>query len=157
MDNPYLPTKDSLVTEVTNRTILQLREEEGLRACGIGSGMMHQVRMLAISFDYYQEIDIDRARELLMKAGTVFLGRINENEKLRPFLLNYPFEPKNIQIAIFIYKPDGSSPDPNHLDVISMTNGLLRYKIDNPDGGLITICEEKFEDARAKLALIATR
>src|SRR5580658_7753086 len=89
---PDQPTKQTLATQVRNQTIAQLRKEKGLCACGIGSGMMDQIRMLAISFHYYNEIDIEQARELLMAAGTLFLNTINANEQIRPFLQNYPFK-----------------------------------------------------------------
>ncbi len=148
---PYAPTKQSLATQVRNHTILELREKKDLRACGIGSGMMDQIRMLAISFFYYNEVDIEQARDLLMTAGTVFLRHVNANEKIRPYLQNYPFEPKNIQIAIFLMKPDGTEPDAGQLTIISMHKGILAYNIDKPGTKqLITIYKETFDEALSK-------
>jgi hypothetical protein len=102
LENPTQPTKQTLATKVRNQTISQLKMERDLYPCGIGSGMMNQIRMLAISFDYYKEVDIDQARELLMAAGTLFLKTINSNKQIHSFLINCPFKPENIEIAIFV-------------------------------------------------------
>jgi len=151
-DNPYLPTKQSLATDVRNKTFVQLKMEKELYPCGIGSGMMDQIRMLALSFRYYKEVDIEQARELLMTAGTLFLHTINSNEKILPYLQNNPFEPKNIQIRIFLYKTNGSKPDLGKLTVVSMINGILEYDIRNSETErLTTVYEERFEEAAALL------
>lgn len=147
-DDSNEPSKQSLANEVRNQTILQLREK-GLCACGYGAGMMYQIRMLALSFNYYKEIDINEARVLLMTAATVFLDNVNSNDLIPPFLQNYPFTPKNIEIRIFIRKPNGRQPDADKLAVISMLDGVLEYEI-MPDR-LETIYDETFEEAMSKL------
>ena len=86
IEDPFPPTKQSLSTEVMNKAFAQLKMEKELYPCGIGEGMMNQIRMLALSFNYYKEVDIEQARELLMTAGNVFLNIINSNEQIRPFL-----------------------------------------------------------------------
>lgn len=149
-EDPNEPSKQALATEVFNQTILQLREK-GLRACGYGSGMMYQIRMLALSFDYYKEIDINEARELLITAATVFLNNVNMHDLIPPFLQNYPFAPKNIEIRIYIYKPDGKSPDAGKLAVASIIDGNLRFKIMSDEQKLEIIHEESFEEAQSKL------
>ncbi len=148
---PYKPDKQSLSNEVRNHTILELKEKKKLRACGEGSGMMHQIRMLAISFFYYNEVDIEQGRDLLMTAGTVFLRNINAKERIRPFLENYPFEAKNIEIRIFLQKPDGSDTSPGKLSILSMVGGVLAYKVDRPGTKMLDIVyEETFDEALEK-------
>ena len=149
-EDPNEPSKQSLATEVLNQTILQLREK-GLRACGYGSGMMYQIRMLALSFDYYKEIDINEARELLMTAATVFLNNVNSHDLIPPFLQNYPFTPQNIEIRIFIYQPNGNNPEPGKLVGASMIDGILKYKIMPDEYKLETIYQETFDEAKLKL------
>jgi hypothetical protein len=153
-DNPYLPDKDSLATEVTNKTLAQLKRDTELYPCGIGSGMMDQIRMLALSFNYFKEVDIAKARELLMTVGVLFLKTINGNEKIRPFLQNYPFKPENIQIRIFLHKPNGLKPEPDKLTVASLISGKLKYKITSSETEhLITVYEETYPEAAAKLGV----
>ncbi len=154
-DNPYMPTKMSLVNEVTNKTFVQLKKEKELYPYGIGSGMMHQIRMLALGLRYCKEVDINQARELLMVAGTVYLNTINAKEQIRPFLQNDPFQPDNIEIRIFLTKPNGSKHDLDNLTVISMIRGILEYDIRSSETGrLTTIYRETFQEAAAKLGIV---
>jgi hypothetical protein len=96
--------KSHYASEITNRFSVQLRDEMQLYPCGTGGGCMDNIRMLALSCDYYKEIDIEEARQLLVQAGILFLKTANENEKARPYFANYPFGLKNIEIRFFIAK-----------------------------------------------------
>jgi hypothetical protein len=154
-DTSYLPTMGTLVNEVTNRTFVQLKMEKGLYPFGVGEGISDQIRMLALSLRYYKEIDIEEARELLMAAGVLFLKNINSNEMIRPYLKNDPFKPENVEIRIFLKKPNGSEPDFNKLKYISITDGTLKYYTNSPETEcLIRIYDEKFEEAEAKLGAV---
>lgn len=149
------PNKISLANEVRNRTLVQLKKEKELYPFGIGGGMMHQIRMLALGFRYYKKVDIDQARELLMAAGTLFLNTINAKEQIRPFLQNDPFRPSNIEIRIFLQKANGSEPDPGELTVVSLINGKLKYKTTISETQPFRIVlEETFEEAAAKLGIV---
>ncbi len=154
-DNPYMPNRGTLVSEVTNKTLVQLKKERELYPCGIGSGMMDQIRMLALGFHYYKEVDINQARELLMAAGTLYLNTINAKEEIRPFLQNYPFQAKNVEIRIFLQKPNGSEPEAEALTVAAMVDGILQYAVRIAEtGGFNIIYRETFEEAAAKLSII---
>ncbi len=96
--------KSQLANEISKQVALQLKKEQDLYPCGFGGGMMNQIRMLALSFNYYKPINIEQGRELLMAAGSLFLKTINEDERIRPYLDTYPFQPKNIEIRIFCRK-----------------------------------------------------
>jgi hypothetical protein len=152
IDNPYLPGEQTLINEVRNQTFSQLKMEKELYPFGTGEGGgVNEIRMLALSFLYYKEIDIEEARELLMAAATIFLKNINSNEQIRPYLKNDPFQPKNIQIRIFLKKPDGSKPNLDKLTVIAMVSGMLEYDIRSSETGrLTTICRETYEEVAAK-------
>ena len=153
IEGPSPPTKQSLSTEVMNKAFAQLKMEKELYPCGVGEGMMNQIRMLALSFDYYKEVDIEQARELLMTAGNVFLNIINSNEQIRPFLQNDPFQSENIEIRIFIQKPKGVELAPDRLTVVSLINGILEYDVRNPKTDrLETVYREKYEEVAAKLS-----
>ncbi len=148
----HQPSKQSLANQVTNETFTKLKEEKELYPFGVGSGMMNQIKMLALSFCYYKEVEIEQARELLIAAATSFLNTINNNEQIRSHLENYPFKPENIEIRIFLQKPNGSEPDLDKLTVVAVINGILEYDIRSSETKrLTTIHREKFEEAAAKL------
>jgi hypothetical protein len=83
-ENLYRPSEGKLINEVTNKTLRELKAEKGLHPFGVGSGGMDQIKMLAVSFLYYKEIDIGEARELLLSAGNLYLSKINANEEIQP-------------------------------------------------------------------------
>lgn len=156
MDDPYLPDIDTLANQVINKTLLQLKKEKELYPFGTGAGMKDQIRMLALSFLYYKEVGIEQARELLIAAGTTFLDNINNKKEIRPFLQNYPFNPKNIEIAIFLKNQDGSELESGKLTIVSMTDGVLKYRTDEPQTyRLKTIYEENYDEAVAMLDKVA--
>ena len=152
IEGPSPPTQQSLANKVRNQAFEQLKMEKELYPCGIGAGMMYQIRMLALSFNYYKEVDIEQARELLMTAGNVFLNIINSNEQIHPFLQNDPFRPENIEIRIFIQKPKGIELPADRLTVVSLINGVLKYKITDSETEFLSIIyEENYEEAAVKL------
>jgi hypothetical protein len=151
-DTPHPSKKGTLANEVTNRAFARLKMEKGLYPFGSGAEMMYQIKMLALAFQYYKEINIEEARELLISAGAVFLDIINNNEEIRPFLHNYPFNPENVEIEIVLKKPDGSKLSSEKLCIITMADGMLKYKIDYPEKyTLLTIHKETYAEAISKL------
>lgn len=144
--------KERLSNEVIRKAAKQIREETGLIPCGTGGGALDQIRMLAISFDYKNELDIDSSRKLLIAATEKFVSIVNSDEKIRSYLINYPFQVRNVEMRIFIQKKDGSNLEQGKLVVISVTEGVLKYKVNAPDGwGLDTIYQETYEEALQKL------
>ena len=150
-ENNYSP-KSRLINEISIKAAMQLKREKNLRPCGFGSEAMHQIHMLALSFDYYNQINIEEARDLIITAGNLFLKKINENEQIRPYLNKHPFLPKNIEIRIFLYKKNSSNLEIDDLKIISLTEGIIRYKVGAPKGKFFeTILTETFDEATAKL------
>ncbi len=150
-EEPRKPTKQETAIAVRNRTAHQLKVENNLIPCGSGSQMMNQIEMLALAFDYFQPLDIDSARPLLITAADKFLKEINEDESIRPYLSNYPFEPKNIEIIMYLYQPNRTIVPDGDLTVIDLEQGKCRYKINGPDDRFHTILEETYEDAVMKI------
>jgi hypothetical protein len=140
--------KQQLANFIRYNVARELERDRNLMPCGFGAVMMDQVRMLGISFDCYNEIDIPQARELLVTASTLFLERINSNEEIRPYLKNYPFVPNNIEVIIFFKKIDGSDLELGELQIASIQDGILCYDVQNLQPHLIqTIHKETFEEA----------
>lgn len=149
----YTPSeKEKLSNEVTKIAIKKICSESMLLPCGRGGGALDQIRMLAISFNYYQDVDIAEGRKLLIQALDTFLSVINADERIRPYLANYPFEPENIEIRIFIFNKDGTSIGSDKLCVVGAINGILDYHIHTPDGlWLDKVHEETYREAVEKI------
>lgn len=151
--NSQIRERESLVDKILAKTALELKTEKKLIPCGFGGGTMNGVRMLALSFDYRIPTGIEEGRELLIFALQKLISTVNEEEKIRPFLINYPFEAKNCEISIFLQNSNGSNLS-SGLQVISAIDGLLKYKIDGSDRfSSETVLEETYEEALEKLKL----
>jgi hypothetical protein len=152
----YTPNlKEVLANQISKEVAIQLKKDKELYPCGFGGGTSDKIRMLALSFNYYKEIEIKEARELLMTAGNLFVNKINDNERVRPYLKNYPFMLKNIELRIFLQNKNGSEFGADKLSAISMIEGILEYDIRSPDTHLFTtIYTETFEEAIEKTAIV---
>ena len=140
-----------LVDEVSLKVAKKLKAEMNLVPAGFGSQMRDQIKMIALSFFYYGPVDIEKARELLLAATNDLISAVNDDVRIRPHLNNYPFGPKNVEIRIFLYNTDGTNPPVKELSVITLTRGILRYKVDDPKNPLFTtVLEESYSEAEEK-------
>ena len=143
-----LPDYEKIADDITEKTAQKLKEKKDLYLIGTGGGMMNDIQMMAMSFDYYQEVDLKKARELLVYAVNEYLSDINSNEEIRPYLHEYPFTAKNVEIRIWIWKPDRSKPSSEKILYISAIDGILTYYLDFPEKYTFkAIYEETYEEA----------
>jgi hypothetical protein len=145
-----LPDDEKIVNRITEETAKKLGEREKLALIGTGGQMMHKIEMLSMSFQLFHEVDLQKAREIIVYAVREYLSDINNNEEVRPYLHNYPFTAKNVEIMIFVYGPDRRELPPQKIGYISSRNGILKYynraDRDHP------ICKETYEEALGKIA-----
>ena len=108
--------------------------------------------MLRLVFQYRHIVDIDQARELLIACVDTFTSAINADIRIHPYLANYPFKPKNIDIMIVLRNPDGSRGPPGTFILIHAAEGKFQYNIDDPETTRMkTIYEETYEEAVLKI------
>jgi hypothetical protein len=152
----YKPTPESierekLANKITAQVAAKLKKDRGLSPIGFGGRTSNGVQMLALSFLHYQPITIENGRELLVTCVQEFTKAVNQEKPIRPYLKNFPFTSKNVEIRIFLQNIDGSQRTTG-LNVISALEGILNYDIRNPDGPLfITLLEETYDEAVQKL------
>ena len=85
--------------------ILGIKYHMGQSATGIGG--MDKVWLMSLSFNRYGDpLTEKEARKLIINCVDDFLEAVNCDERLKPFLENYPFTAKNLELAIFNYDKD---------------------------------------------------
>lgn len=150
--NYQITEDEKLVDAITAITAKKLQAGKNLILIGTGGSMMDEVKMLAMSFQFFKEIEIEEARNLTVSAVKEYLAEINNNQKIRPYLSNYPFEPKNVEILIWVRKPDGSAPKSGNLDFIAAVDGLIKYYTTEQDSIHVKrIYSETYEEALSRL------
>ena len=150
-EEPRKLSKDEAADAALHRAAHRLKIEKNLVPCGDGARMMGQIEMLALAFDYFQPLDIETARPLLINSVNTFLKEINNDESIKPYLLHYPFDPKNTEIAIYFYTSNYKEVPNGDLCIAAFRQGKCIYKIHNSDDRLQTILEETYDDAVTKL------
>jgi len=146
-----------LVDIVERQAARQLQKELSLQLVGTGAQMMDEIRMLSLNFEYDKPIEAYEGRKLLVRAVDVFLATINANEEIRPYLIQYPFKPENIEIRIFLRSADRSDVPPGKLSVVTALEGVLEYDIEHPvTTRLVTAYQETYQEAVDKLAANST-
>lgn len=124
--------KVELTNEIQKSAAKRITKKTDLVLCGTGGGMMNEIRMVALSFDYYKPVNQIIGRKLLITASEELLNEINQNEKVRKYLIRYPFPPKNIQIRIFVHNKNGSPIQAGNICYLSVIDGVLSYTLREP-------------------------
>jgi hypothetical protein len=144
--------KERAADEDLRKAAIELMTKAGLEPCGSGGQMMDQVKMLALSFDYKGPIQIEDARKLLIQSVDTLVAVVNNDPLIRPYLYNYPFEPKNVEIRIFLRGADQFDVPLGELVVISSIKGTFDYDIRHLETRrLTTIFEETYAEAKQKV------
>jgi len=153
-DVGYKPNPASVIISAIEKKVFhRLQIEKNLYPFEFGGKGKDPIKLLHFGFLYFNEIEIEEARELIITAGNQFLNEINANEQIRPYLANFPFKLENIQVEIFLKRPDKSEIGFEKLHVITMKDGEVRYKIRSAETKrLTTTYKETYEEAMAKFS-----
>jgi hypothetical protein len=145
-----IPEYEKISDRITAITAQSLRRKYQLDPIGSGGSMMHDVEMLALSFNCYRPLSIDESRKLIISCANEYLRSINDNEEIRPYLHNYPFTEQNIQVTIFVYEDSNFTKiNPGQVSSLSTLNGKIRYKTRSAEDQYKreTLHQETYEEA----------
>jgi hypothetical protein len=101
---PYEKYVDQIIHELER----EMAREHGLICIGSGGSMPTNVVSIKLVFNVYKRGSIQEARELMVKAKTRLIAKVNAHEKIRPYLQKYPFPPEGANISLWFQKKDGS-------------------------------------------------
>ncbi len=92
----YISKADAIRSSVSER----LARKYNMCIVGTIDGMMYNVNKLGVMFHIYRPLTLEEAREIYVDCVLEFLNEINNNEEIRPYLVNYPFTLQNVDISI---------------------------------------------------------
>ncbi len=140
--------KETLTNRIMMKVARQITTEKELYLVGTGGQMMNEIQMLALSFQGFRDVSLDEARELIVYAVETFVNEVNRNEKVRPYLANYPFIAKNVEISLLFFKPDYSEVDVPNISFIVTRRGCIKYYYGMPEFNIKNPCLiESYEEA----------
>jgi hypothetical protein len=90
------------------KTGKRLAKKYGMSTSGAGGAAREDgIWLMSIAFDRHGDpICEAEARKLIISCVNDFLEAVNKDETLKPFLKNYPFTAKNLELRIFNYDKD---------------------------------------------------
>jgi hypothetical protein len=138
--------KQQLASKLKAKAAKEISQKYGLTPSGSGGQMLDEIKMLYLAFECRRPLTLDETRSLMVHCVNDFLITINENEEIRPYLVNYPFTAKNIEMAIFFQ--DCAGKDLGNLMIVSIDRGTIRYKVSDPSDFIRTALEESFDQAK---------
>ncbi len=130
-----------LADEQINHFAEEMEKEKTLFLVGSGGRMMNCISEFDLHFisNSNQQVSISQVRVLVVEMMERFKKEVNANEKIRPYLSNYPVSNKNIVIRISFYEkfPNRRVPKSSVALVWQRNNKLYYEFYDNETGDFI--------------------
>ncbi|MBS0584871.1 MAG: hypothetical protein JSR76_01050 [Verrucomicrobia bacterium] len=105
----YGAAYEKYVDEIVSSFIKDVQKEYDIVCIGSGGRMPKYVEEISLDFNAYRRADIEEVRELIVQLRTKLIERVNSHEKIRPFLIEYPFTWQGADISIAFQKPNTGS------------------------------------------------
>jgi len=96
------------VNQVRKRFIKIAQKEYGVICTAEGSSLPYDVENISLYFAIKSKGTIDEGRELFIKLKERFINEINQDEKLRPYLREYPFTQDRATILLSYCDKNGN-------------------------------------------------
>jgi hypothetical protein len=136
------------VNQIIQSFANEMEKTYGLVCYGHGGKMPHDVEEIKVTFNCYQHVSIEQARRLEVKATERFLEIINSNEKIRPFLREFPFKPNRGKVSISFRTADNLRYTDGSVAYVTQFKNIISYCSDEETSpSLITLKKEPYEEA----------
>lgn len=146
-DNKQISQDEKIENKIIFQTGAQLKKEKKLIPIGFGGSSHVGKEFLEISFQYFQPLSIDDAREIILYSAQTFVDNLNKNDDLKKLKKSYKME--NINIVIYIYMPDHSKPLSTNIGLVEFSDNKIVYSYNNQK--YEKVYEESYENALEKL------
>jgi hypothetical protein len=142
---------DKLTNQLISKVTQKLSKKYPFKISVVGGGEDEKgIWKISVHYDYYgSALNLEQSRILMVNVVEIYLNEINNNEKIRPFLRNYPFTIDNFHLAIITNKPNGEWYFDPAIDTISTINDTIDYSTRDPNNHFKykNTVVEKYEDA----------
>ena len=105
----------------------EVDREDGLSyTTSLGLGR-DKIRDVSLFYSSKKPMQIDEARELIVKLTHSFVEDMNHNEYLKQDLVSYPFTAEHLDITIFFRGKDGKYAKMPDIAQVSMHKGIISF------------------------------
>jgi hypothetical protein len=124
-----------------------MKDEYDLICIGTGGRMPHDVEEIGMLFRSAQLFSVNEARELELIIRKRMVELVNQHEKIRPFLREFPFPLYRADIDLSFLRIDDQNMKNVDFVFLGMGNILHYCKYDPQKNGLKEVHVEPLEDA----------
>jgi len=140
--------KERCVYEIVNLFNKEVYEKYRLSCSGVGGSMPYDITKIGVRLDTNRKISIEEARELQVRSTERLVEMINASEKIRPYLIEYPWTSSRVEIAISSSKDDGSCYEDGVSFIFQAKEKLFYYGKQDEHSLGPKILEETYVDAK---------
>lgn len=127
-------------------------KQQGYKRCATGGSCYGDLRLYAEDYDAYHDqfATIDEARLFIVEKAEAYMKVVNEDKEVRPYLHNYPFTARNLQLSFYFRDKNYKLISESYISSVRVNTGRVFYERRNPgeDWGR-TIHTESYEQALA--------
>ncbi len=140
-----VPYDEKLRDQLIGDFSKDLRRRKNLTLIATGGGQ--QGRLFVLRFSAQQNVNLEQARELLVDVCEGFLKQVNNDQKFRPYMLEYPYNGTNIDIMIRFVDSNNYRAQPPYIALAANYQGKVYYSTSNIKEDLIDLHAETYEEA----------
>ncbi len=136
------------VTRVMRESVAYTSQKYPVRCYGHGGRFMHDVKGIELCFASPERSSIEEARSTLLGIHAILTKKVNEDLELRPYLHEYPFPSKGINVTLSFLDRAGSHRDDGYIANAYIEEGRVFYsRKDKEADCLVTVHSESLAEA----------
>jgi hypothetical protein len=106
--------------------INQVRKSDNLEVMGTGGRLMNDVQGITLVYTVNRIAKLQDARNLYVKTTSSLIDLINNDEKIRPYMHEYPFNIDNVEVGI-VFTGNGDIPAENYVSMVTVNHHTVFY------------------------------
>ena len=139
-----------IASEIMGECIQEINITYGVSCNGSGGSFLDDVKTISLSFSAKDmNLSIDESRVLIVNAVERLIKRVNSNERIRPYLHQFPLASSGAKISFSFHTDSGERVGEKFVAYVSTDEkGWVYYSIyDHKAKELKGLHQEKYEDA----------
>jgi len=147
-----VPKHVQIANKIMGKVAKGLYEKHGLKLIVTGGSMMHEIKIIHLSFTSTKSLSIEEARKFILECSKIFLDYINNFPEIKLYLNNYPATEKNIELSIF-FGINGIEPISPYVSFVSTSSSDIRYYIKKNNEETKRVLIETYQEALQKAGM----
>ena len=120
----YLKYVDEIIKDFSK----DMEKKYQLHCYGDGGSMPNDVAEIGVFFISYQKSTVENARKMEVNAIQELVRRINDHEKIRPYLREYPFNQNRVDVSISFRTETDNRPLDGSVALVFLAKNKIFYK-----------------------------